>query len=400
MLQPQRAFTERETKLQSLLTQTAASPSHSHDHVLSVVGFGQWLSGIYHANMEVVTAAAILHDTGRSNPNLRGKAAATAAVVTAESLLEEAGYAAIEITQITQCIHEHDDPNFHSKLLESRILKDADFLDGFGARGVIRSVMYTVETGGGVAEAMDRLQRKMSDRLHGLEFLESRRLAWQLHRLTEVFLSQLQTSLPVEQVVYSGKLIVFEGISGSGKDMQINLLQKKLAAAGQEPVILHHPSPELKKLGQEWGSVESSSLGYGLLLLADWSKTVSAEILPALKAGKIVISSRSSWSLQAYQAHDQAVQTFYRFAASWEPVADVVVYLKIDPEMALQRTQERTAAGQESPGVFRTSQVVQSEAYEQTKKYYPRVVEADSALPVEEVHRQILTALRSLEIVI
>ena len=43
-----------------------------------------------------------------------------------------------------------------------------------------------------------------------------------------------------------GKLIVFEGVSGTGKETQAKLLQKYLAAKKIISHIVFHPTPELK----------------------------------------------------------------------------------------------------------------------------------------------------------
>lgn len=41
--------------------------------------------------------------------------------------------------------------------------------------------------------------------------------------------------------MYKGKLIAFEGIDGSGKTTQINLLKKYLLSIGRDIVVLREP---------------------------------------------------------------------------------------------------------------------------------------------------------------
>jgi len=48
-----------------------------------------------------------------------------------------------------------------------------------------------------------------------------------------------------------GKLIVFEGVSGTGKETQAKLLQKYLAAHHIRSQIVFHPSPRLKEILSE-----------------------------------------------------------------------------------------------------------------------------------------------------
>ncbi len=387
------AFTPREENLITYLKTQRLSPSHDVDHLQRVAEIAVQLAEVHQAQREVVVAAALLHDLGRSDTNTRGPETARTAANQAPEILQRAGFTQVEITQITQAIAEHDDPKFHSTLLESRILKDADYLDGFGARGVLRSLIYAGETGGGVTEAVDRIKRKMRERLDGLEFTESRRLAWKQWRLVEVFLQELALTPEITSVTYPGKFIVFEGISGSGKNTQADLLADYLKTQGQSTLVINHPTSLLKEVWQLWKPQVENEVSDVFLFLADRFQMVRQVILPALKQGQIVISSRSSITAQAYQASPDVDASWYRLWFAFEPLADLVVYLDLDPQVAAERKGGQASRGEDDPGFFGHIQKTAHDRYPQILGGYPNVVSIDASQPTAAVQAEIQSSL-------
>ncbi len=376
-------FSAREKKIIKLLEKQHLSASHRLDHLKKVSEFGVWLAKKYEASRDVVVAASLLHDLGRSDLKLRGKATALKASRLAVPMLKKCGYEMYEIKSITQAIAEHDQPKFRSKLVESRILKDCDYLDGFGARGILRCIMYAGETGGGISEALHRLGVKARQRIRGLEFRESKRLAWKLHRMTEVFLDELVKVGNLQDEDYEGKLIVLEGISGCGKDTQAKLLMEYLSRGNNsedEIVLVNHPSDFMKKnVWRPWRKLVDDRASEMFFMMAERVRVTRDTILPALKAGKTVISTRSSISCWAYQADVWFVPGFVRYGFSFEPVADLVVYLDVGLKNALQRTDKRVKRGIEKDrGFFGSKQREQKVRFEKSLKYYPNVVRVDA----------------------
>ncbi|MBI3577061.1 dTMP kinase [Candidatus Gottesmanbacteria bacterium] len=155
-----------------------------------------------------------------------------------------------------------------------------------------------------------------------------------------------------------GKFIVFEGISGTGKETQAKLLQEYLTKKGVDATIVYHPSIELKKILSAWRKERQiDSMTEAYLLLADRSDHVRRIIKPALASGTWIISLRSWISALVYQGktkQDQAWITsqFQRF----EPVADMIYYFTIDPSVALSRIRKRHALTGERIGKFETLQ--------------------------------------------
>ena len=101
-------------------------------------------------------------------------------------------------------------------------------------------------------------------------------------------------------------LVVFEGIDGSGKTTQIELLLRKLVANGYNPLVTREPGGT--PLGNEAGLWlralhKLSPITELLLFNAVRAEHVTKVIQPALNVGRIVLCDRFAASTIAYQAY-------------------------------------------------------------------------------------------------
>ena len=166
-----------------------------------------------------------------------------------------------------------------------------------------------------------------------------------------------------------GKFIVFEGISGTGKETQAKLLKKYLAHKNIAATIVYHPTPELKRILSRWRKerrIDSTTIVY--LLLADRNDRVEQIIKPALKRGEWVLSLRSWISALVYQGETPAQRVWISHQFSeLEPRPDFLFYFDIDPEIALARINKRHESTGERLGTFETLHHLQEKrnAYEQ-----------------------------------
>jgi dTMP kinase len=150
-----------------------------------------------------------------------------------------------------------------------------------------------------------------------------------------------------------GKLIVFEGIDGSGKTTQAKLLAQHLTDLGRKVVLTREPALDLtaiKKCIQvevvkqyHPGPAPSKKLtshSMGLLQAIDKSEHISRLIAPALREGKTVITDRYIPSSLAYQrVFDGLDRAWLEHLYSFAPRPDVVVLTDMDPKAALARVQ-------------------------------------------------------------
>src|SRR3972149_6359381 len=127
-------------------------PVHGFDHVLRVYRMAEHLAQIEGADLEIVRAAALLHDAqgsataggdiGRFNHQ-------HASAEFARQVLETEGWPEEKIAAVQHCIRAHRfrDGSEPPRTLEAKILFDADKLDVLGAIGIVRVVAYAVIAG-------------------------------------------------------------------------------------------------------------------------------------------------------------------------------------------------------------------------------------------------------------
>jgi len=124
-----------------------ADPVHDFDHVLRVYRIAERLATAEGADLEIVHAAALLHDSRGSAPGGSGTERLehhlTSAVFAREVLLIE-GWPEERIQAVQHCIRAHRFRHNGEKpqTLEARVLFDADKLDVLGAIGAARTIAY------------------------------------------------------------------------------------------------------------------------------------------------------------------------------------------------------------------------------------------------------------------
>lgn len=122
-----------------------ADSAHDFDHVLRVVQLADRIARAEGADVEIVRAAALLHDIGLDE----GRAGhETSAANRARDILRDHGYAEPFIAAVAHAIESH---RFRSgptpQTLEAQVLFDADKLDSIGAIGVARAVAFGAHRG-------------------------------------------------------------------------------------------------------------------------------------------------------------------------------------------------------------------------------------------------------------
>ena len=105
-----------------------------------------------------------------------------------------------------------------------------------------------------------------------------------------------------------GKLITFEGIDGCGKSTQLRLLEDYLRARGLPCVSTREPGGtvlglKIRAVLLDLTDEPVEPLTELLLFAADRAQHVRQLILPALEAGKIVLSDRFYDATMAYQGY-------------------------------------------------------------------------------------------------
>ena len=180
--------------------------------------------------------------------------------------------------------------------------------------------------------------------------------------------------------------LTFEGMDGSGKTTQMRLLAERLRACGRKVLETAEPGGtrigiEIRRILLDAANQELAPTAEMLLYFACRAQNVDEWIMPALAAGKIVLSDRFTDSTLVYQGCGRglgadAVMALDRIACRGL-VPDLTLLIDIDAETSLARAHARNAS--ESTGETRMD--------EQSLEFHRKVYEAYHALAAREPPR-------------
>ncbi|MEK6255752.1 MAG: HD domain-containing protein [Chloroflexota bacterium] len=127
-----------------------ADPIHDFEHVLRVYRMAERLAAAEGADLDIVQAAALLHDAEGSAPGGEGARAShhEASALFAKEVLEAEGWDQERIEAVAHCIRAHRYRSTEApETIEAKVLFDADKLDVLGAIGAARTIGYAVLAG-------------------------------------------------------------------------------------------------------------------------------------------------------------------------------------------------------------------------------------------------------------
>ena len=123
-------------------------PVHGFDHVLRVMRMAEQIGTELGADLEVLRAAALLHDAAGADPGEDRAHHENASADFAREILAAEGWSQDRIEAVVDCVLSHRFRGQHAPgSPEARILFDADKLDVVGAFGVARTIGYAVQAG-------------------------------------------------------------------------------------------------------------------------------------------------------------------------------------------------------------------------------------------------------------
>jgi len=198
-----------------------------------------------------------------------------------------------------------------------------------------------------------------------------------------------------------GRLVVIEGTDGVGRSTQLNLLRPWLESSGYAVVdtemtrsVLAGPGLKQAKEGHTLGPITLN-----LYYATDFVDRFESQILPALRAGFIVLTDRYIYSLMARAivrgADPQWIRSIYGLALK----PDAVFYLKIGIDDLIPRVLQRGGFDYWESGMdmrlggdlfesFVNYQALLLEQFEMmTQEYGFQVI--DASLPVEQLSEQL-----------
>lgn len=193
---------------------------------------------------------------------------------------------------------------------------------------------------------------------------------------------------------HPGKLIVIEGIDGTGKSTQATMLTEYLRDQGHEVAQSFEPT------NGPWGSKLRASATTGRLsideeldlFLKDRRQHVEELITPTIQRGGIVVLDRYYFSTMAYQgARGVNPAEIRQNNESFAPQPDLLLIMDLPVDTALERVGVRDGEANEFE---------QREALQFCRDLFlslrnePFAQTIDASLNIDQVHQQIISAVK------
>lgn len=201
----------------------------------------------------------------------------------------------------------------------------------------------------------------------------------------------------------NGKLVVFEGLDGSGTTTQVGMLAEYLKDRGFSVIKVEEPGGtplgrKVRDLLLDDKGLKIEPLSELLLYEVSRAQLVREKTIPELNKGSIVISDRFAISSVAYQGYGRGipierVKKLNEIAvAGVEP--DITFFLDIDLEEREERTLERKPDRIEKEKVEFYRRVKQG--YLEEIKSAPRSVVIDGSSSKEEISSEVISIIDKL----
>jgi dTMP kinase len=195
--------------------------------------------------------------------------------------------------------------------------------------------------------------------------------------------------------------VTFEGLDGSGKSTQADLLRAYLEESGRTVVATREPGGT--QLGEQirellLGGTEISSWAEAALFAAARAELVAEVIRPALERGADVVCDRYLDSSLAYQGIARGLGVERVLALNMDAIRgllpDVTFLLLIDPEEAARRSGEASdRIEREGAGFLREV----DKAYRELGSIFAgRIVMLDGSKPADEIAKEVRDQLPGL----
>ncbi len=203
-----------------------------------------------------------------------------------------------------------------------------------------------------------------------------------------------------------GRFVVLEGLDGAGTTTQARLLGERLERAGRKAHVTAEPSGGpvgtmirqvlTRRISGGPGGFDQRALA--LLFAADRLDHHAVEIAPKLEAGIDVVSDRFTLSSLAYQSAALGAMDWVEAINREAPAADLVIFLRVRPEVALERRFRASVDREiyEVPAFQREVAARYEDALGRLAARGDRIVELDGERPVDVVAGAVFAAVDAL----
>jgi dTMP kinase len=138
---------------------------------------------------------------------------------------------------------------------------------------------------------------------------------------------------------FPGKLIIVEGIDGSGKSTQLQLAMRYLKTRGYPVFFTEWNSADLVKAVTKKGKKKMTltPMTFSLLHATDFAHRLINNILPPLKAGMVVLADRYVYTAFARDVVRGCDPTWVRKIYDFAPRPDLALYFNVPIDVSCSR---------------------------------------------------------------
>ena len=194
---------------------------------------------------------------------------------------------------------------------------------------------------------------------------------------------------------YPGRIIAIEGTDGVGRTTQIQLLREWLEVRGYGVIEtgwtrspLMQPTIELAK-----ASNTLNKLTFVLLYATDFADRLEKEIIPALKAGFIVLSDRYIFTALARAGVRGIDRPWLRSLYGFAIAPHMVFYLKVDVETLIGRILESRGMDFWESGM---DMKAADDIYDSFRLYQNKLLREYTSM-ADEFHFRVIDARRAVD---
>ncbi|HXG53799.1 MAG TPA: dTMP kinase [Vicinamibacterales bacterium] len=201
--------------------------------------------------------------------------------------------------------------------------------------------------------------------------------------------------LPIDG--YPGKIIAIEGTDGVGRSTQIRLLREWLEVQGYGVIETGWTRSELMQPTIELAKASNTlnKLTFVLLYATDFADRLEKEIIPALKAGFIVLSDRYVYTAMARAGVRGVDRTWIRNLYGFAIVPHLVFYLRIDEKTLIKRILQSRSMDYWESGM---DMKIGDDIYESFRTYQKSLLKEYSAM-ADEYRFRVLDARRKVDVI-
>lgn len=179
-----------------------------------------------------------------------------------------------------------------------------------------------------------------------------------------------------------GSLIVIEGTDHVGRSTQVELLKPWLEVEGHGVVSTRWTRSALlyETISEAKAGNRLNATTFALLYAADFADRLENEIIPALRAGLVVLADRYMYTAWARNKLMGADPTWSRSLFGFALVPDLVLYLKVDVASLIPRALEGKGMGYWESGMHLA---YGADLFESFCNYQRRLIREFNALATE-----------------